>query len=431
MEASSTPRAMNPMQAVFKVRNFVLLWSGQTTSMLGDAFYGIAAAWLVLQLTGDPLALGTVLAVAGIPRAIFTVIGGAITDRYSPRQVMLIADAIRLVLTAMMSIQVFTGTIQVWMIYVYALVGGIVGGFFNPASMAIVPRLLMAKDLQAGNSLTQGSAQLIGFVGPAVAGAMIAAFNGGMTGVSAALAFDALTFVVSVVTLWLMVFPASAKNPAAKLPFKAVFTSIGEGFQYLFKDASLRLMFLIIAIANMAFGGVIAVGVPYLANTRFVEGAAAYGFIVAGYSAGNLIGIILCGALPRLSKKYIQLFMVVMFVIFGIGVGAMGWIASTWLGTLDLFVMGILNGYIAITLITVLQRSTPPAMMGRLMSMVLLANLSLMPLSQAFAGAILRWNVLALFVISGGLLLALSLYLLIPKNGKTLSDQLAQEETAS
>ena len=428
MASISTQPPLNPMQAVFKVRNFMLLFTGQATSMLGDQFYSIAAAWLVLKLTGDPLALGTVLAVAGIPRAIFTAIGGAVSDRYSPRRVMLVSDAIRLVLTTLMAIQVFTGTIQVWMIYIYALVGGSVGGFFGPASMSIVPRLLETKDLQAGNSLTQGSSQLIGFVGPAVAGAMIAAFSGGTTGIGVALAFDALTFIVSVVTLWLMVVPSEAHLQNGKLRINEIFSSVGEGFKYMYRDPSLRLMFLIIAIANMAFGGVVAVGVPYLANIRFVEGAAAYGFIIAGYAGGNLIGIILSGVLPRLSKKIVQAFMVFMFLTFGIGVVALGWISSTWLAAFDMFVMGILNGFISIILISSLQRTTQPAMMGRLMSMVMLANLSLMPLSQAIAGGILSWNVFVLFVVSGGLLVALSVYLAKPKVGILLNALLANDE---
>jgi MFS family permease len=120
----------NPMKRVFTVRDFSLLFAGQSTSLLGDQFYNIAGAWLVLRLTGDPLALGLVIALGTIPRAVFTLIGGAITDRVSPRQVMLLSDVIRLFLTALMAVQIFTGTLQVWMIYVYSVVFGIVGGVF-------------------------------------------------------------------------------------------------------------------------------------------------------------------------------------------------------------------------------------------------------------------------------------------------------------
>ena len=96
--ASIAKPTSNPMKRVFGIRDFSLLFAGQTTSLLGDQFYSIAGAWLVLRLTGDPLALGLVIALGTIPRAIFTIIGGAITDRVSPRQVMLLSDIIRLVL---------------------------------------------------------------------------------------------------------------------------------------------------------------------------------------------------------------------------------------------------------------------------------------------------------------------------------------------
>jgi hypothetical protein len=426
MENSLPQSAPNPMRAVLGVRDFMLLWIGQATSMLGDQFHGIAGAWLVLKLTGDPLALGTVLALGGLPRAVFTVVGGAITDRFSPRKVMLASDGIRLLVSALLAVQIFTNTLEVWMIYVYALVVGIVGGFFGPASMSIVPRILRERDLQAGNSITQGSTQLIGFIGPALAGAMIAAFADQNTGIGVAIAFDALTFIVSIITLWLMRTGSEAFVPASRFSTSEVLTSIRDGFKYMIKDPAIRLMFIIIAIANLSFGGPVGVGVPYLADTRFIEGAAAFGIILAGYAGGNLLGIILAGALPKLNQKALQILIVVLFLSFGLGIGALGWITVTWLATLDLFVMGALNGYISIIMITGLQRNTPKEMLGRLMSMILLANFALMPLSQAATGALLRWSVPASFIAASVLLIGLSLALMIPKVNQNLSIKLIQ-----
>jgi MFS family permease len=68
--------------------------SAKGPSLLGDQFYMVAAPWLVLKLTGDPLALGAVLAVGAIPRAAIMLVGGAITDRFSPRLIMLASDII-------------------------------------------------------------------------------------------------------------------------------------------------------------------------------------------------------------------------------------------------------------------------------------------------------------------------------------------------
>src|SRR5215471_11995738 len=106
------------------VRNFRLLWIGEGISLLGDMFYLIALPWLVLQLTGSALALGTILALASIPRAVFMLIGGAFVDRYSPRTVMIWSNAARFVLVALLSVLVLTNTTQMWILYVLALAFG-------------------------------------------------------------------------------------------------------------------------------------------------------------------------------------------------------------------------------------------------------------------------------------------------------------------
>ncbi len=160
---------------------------------------------------------------------------------------------------------------------------------------------------------------------------------------------------------------------------------------------------------------------PYLASTRFVEGAAAYGLILSGSAGGNLLGVILSGALPKLKAKAINILMFALFLTFGLGIGALAWISVTWLAVADLFILGILNGYLGILLITSLQQNAPKEMLGRLMSMVVLAGIILMPLSQAVSGAVLHWNASVLFLSAGSLLLLCALYLLKPGVNNLLS----------
>src|SRR5215212_10827183 len=172
-----TQPSQNPMSRVMSLRDFRLLFSGAATSLLGDQFALIATPWLALKLTGDPLILGIVLALEGLPRAVFMLLGGAITDRISPRLVMLISDVIRFVLSALMAFVVLTGTVQIWMLYAFALGFGLVAGFAIPAGNSIVPMLVEKQDLQAGNSLIMGASQLVGFVGPTIAGILIGRFS--------------------------------------------------------------------------------------------------------------------------------------------------------------------------------------------------------------------------------------------------------------
>ena len=167
--------------AVLRSRNFRLLWIGEAISLLGDQFYMIALPWLVLQLTGNALAVGTVLAVAAIPRALFMLVGGALVDRFSPRSLMLGSNLVRFGLVVLLAGLVLTGTIELWMLYVMALFFGLADAFFYPAQSAIVPQLVKERDLPTANALVQGTAQLSLFVGPMLAGGLIALFSGGQT----------------------------------------------------------------------------------------------------------------------------------------------------------------------------------------------------------------------------------------------------------
>lgn len=414
----------NPMRAVLANRDFRLLWIGQGTSLIGDQFHMIAAPWLVLQLTNDPLALGTVFALGSIPRAILMLFGGVITDRFSPRAIMLVSDLVRLVITGLMAVQVATGTMQVWMLYIYSLIFGIVSGFFMPASQAVVPDILPAEELQAGNSVFSATMQLISFVGPAVAGAVIAAFGQTSTGMAIAFSVDAISFLISTVMLWLMT--AMQPKPGEGNMLEAIRAGLVQAFQ----DPVNRMVLLVVAAANFLFSGPLLIGMPVLANTRLPEGAAAYGLVISGYAGGNLAGILSAGVLPRYKAGTIRWLFIALLVSFGLGLASFGIVTNTWLAFGVMVAMGIGNGYLGLMLITNLQRNTPKEMLGRLMSIFMLANIGLAPFSQAITGLVLRWTITGLFFGASFLMFALTLAMATRPELGTLAEQLAGEPVA-
>ena len=423
----TTPKK-NPMAAVFSLRDFRLLFSGATTSMLGDQFALIATPWLVLKLTGDPLVLGIVLALEGIPRAIFMLLGGAITDRISPRMIMLISDVIRFVLTALMALVVFTGTVQIWMLYAFGLGFGLVAGFAIPAGNSIVPMLVQQKDLQAGNSVMMGVGQLVGFVGPTIAGILIGRFSKSPLGIGLAFALDAASFAVSAVTLWIM-RGGGKRQAAADSPEKeTVWASILAGIKYLWDDKPLRLMFLVILAVNFLFVGPILVGIPVLANQRLSEGAVAFGLLMSAYSGGNLAGYLLAGAVPRPSGNTMRVFLIALLLVFGLVLGSFGFIRSTWVDFALMLMLGLGNGYISITLFTWMQLRTPKAMLGRMMSMMMLSNTGLVPISQAISGAVSKWSLTLLFAGAGVLILLVALWAAPQPELKVFSDSMMATE---
>jgi MFS family permease len=390
----------NSMARVMSLRDFRLLFSGAAVSLIGDQFTLIATPWLVLKLTNDPMALGLVLALEGLPRAVFMLFGGAITDSLSPRRVMLIANLTRLVLTGMMALLVLSGLVQLWMIYIFGLLFGIVAGFAVPAENSIVPMLVEEQDLQAGNSIMMGITQLAGFVGPTVAGILIGQFSGTLFGVGAAFVLDAFSFAVSAVTLqWIR-----AGGPSQTVKAEAqesLLASIRTGIRYLWTDQTLRLMFLMLTAVNFLLIGPLMVGIPVLANQRLPEGAAAFGVLMSAFAGGNLAGFLLAGFLPRPGGDKMRWIVLLVTGSFGLVIGLLGLIPYTWLDFALLLVLGLGNGYIAILMMTWMQTRTPKEMLGRMMSLLMFSSTGLVPISQAIAGVLSKWNLTMLFLIPG------------------------------
>src|SRR5437870_5836328 len=132
---------------------FRKLWVATTLSLVGDFFSYVAMAWLVLQLTGSSFALGTVLVIQALPRAVLMVVGGALADRLSPRLTMLGSMGLRALAVGPLALLVVTGHVQLWQVYVIAAVFGVVDAFFMPARMSILPAVVTDRELEPGNAL--------------------------------------------------------------------------------------------------------------------------------------------------------------------------------------------------------------------------------------------------------------------------------------
>jgi MFS family permease len=418
------------MLRVLALHDFRLLLGGAATSLLGDQFAFIATPWLVLQLTGDPLALGIVLALEGLPRAVFMLIGGAITDRISPRVIMIAADALRFVLTALMALAVFTGAVQMWMLYVFGLLFGLVSGFAIPAENSIVPVLVKQQDLQAGNSVIMGVAQFVQFIGPTVAGIVIGRYAHSLFGIGLAFGLDALSFVVSAVCLWLIRGVTVPVRPEGAEAQEGVWASILAGVRNAWDDATLRLLFLVMLAVNFLLIGPLLVGIPVLADQRLPEGAVAFGLLMSAYSGGNLGGYLLAGVLPRPGGNTIRSVLLGLVLAFGVVIALLAFVTKTWVGFAMLLLLGFGNGYVAIILFTWIQLRTPRDMLGRMMSLLMFASNGLVPVSQAISGAVMKIDLNLLFIAAGVLDILVGIWTAFQPGLKALSERMAAEAVA-
>ncbi|MCC5666169.1 MFS transporter [Nostoc sp. CHAB 5784] len=215
------------------IPNLLLLFIGENISLIGDQFYLVALPWLTIQLTNSSVSVGTVLMAAAIPRAILMLIGGVVSDRFSPRLVMLVSNALRALLTILLTIIVSLQVTQLWHLYLFAITFGVVDGFFIPAAKSILPSLVSKEQLVASNTLLQATSQLILLIGPALGGLLIAT-----SGIEKAFAIDAATFIFAVITLWLMkgTFKPNTvmiKNSDASSKIVSLIAGIREGLNYL------------------------------------------------------------------------------------------------------------------------------------------------------------------------------------------------------
>ena len=310
---------------VFKNRDFRLLWIGEAISSLGDQFALIALPWLTLVLTGSGLALGTVLALMAVPRAALMIIGGAYTDRLSPRRVMLLSNAVRLVAVSLLAGAVLAGAAQLWMLYAFALVFGIADAFFFPAQTSMVPALVPSEQLGQANAIVQGTAQLSVFLGPAVAGIMIAALGSSAAtpstqGIGVAFVVDALSFLASLATLWLI--RRVAHTAAAQAT--SVVSAIGEAVRFIWNWPSMRLIVVLSMLLNLLIVGPVEVGMPVLAYARLPEVAAAFGTITALFGLGSLIGLGAAAALPAPRPALFSTFAIGAIALAGVFLALMG-----------------------------------------------------------------------------------------------------------
>jgi MFS family permease len=316
---------------------------------------------------------------------------------------------------------------QVWMLYVLSLLTGLLSGFVIPAANSIVPRLVPGEDLQAGNSITMGSSQLAGFVGPSLAGIVIGSYAHSTLGIAIAFAVDGVTFGISAAALGLM---RGGRNAIAAVTQEGIFPAIRAGVQYLWTHSNLRFMFTIMMAVNFLFVGPLVVGIPVLAAQRLPEGARAFGFLMSAYAGGNLLGFLIAGALPRPSGGWLSGFTVALLATFGAVLIGLGWITLTWVDAILMLLLGIGNGYIGLIIFSWIQQRTPKAMLGRMMSMMSLASMGLVPISQALAGAISKWSLTGLFVVAGGLILLTAFWSFLRPELKTLSEEMVAPEPA-
>ena len=403
-----------------RLPRFRRLFAGESIAVFADQMLLVALTLLTLRVAGSGFALGSVLAVASIPGGLLMPVGGWVSDRFSPANVLFLCGVGRTLLASALASIVFLGVSGLWPLYALASVLGVLNALYYPASLSTVPAVLKDKALLgAGNALVMGVQQVSEMAGPILAASVVALF-----GLGAVFGTNALMFAAAAILFALVASGAGGKTPSgdssrqereeretavsersSEAPQGPV-AGIVEGLRYAWRDPLLRTMLFVLALLSFATSGPLRVGGAMLAETR-LGGAEAFGILLSAFGAGSLVGLLVAGSLVRTGRRGLDL--ILGTAAFGLGLGALGFAASLLLAAALAAGMGVVAGYLGILLMAWLQERSKPSLHGRVMSLMMFAAVAVDPLSYALMGVLSELDLTLMFAVASSLLVLTAL----------------------
>jgi MFS family permease len=337
-------------------RNYRIFFSGQVVSVTGTWMQNIAAAWLVLQLTHSPVAVGLLMLCQFLPATVLGLFGGVLVDRLDVRKTVIVTQAASMVFAAALATVTLAGVVEPWMVYLLTGLRGISLVVDHPARQAFTFQLVGREELPNAVALNSGLFNGTRVIGPALGGAVIAA-----AGPGTCFLLNAVSFVAVLGSLRLI-------RPEELVPLyrgverPTLVRGSREAFAFV-RSVPLAAVVLgtVLAVTTLSFN--FNVLLPVLAKQTLQEGPGVFGVVTACFGAGALLGALVSAAISRASPRLL----VAGTAIFGLAELALAPQSTLAAVAPILFVAGL-----AFTLWTSnanasLQLSTPDRLRGRMM----------------------------------------------------------------
>lgn len=363
--------------AALRHRDFALLWSGQSVSLVGDGVYTVALALETLRIDNHPLALSIVLAARLLPTVLLLVAGGVIVDRIPRRLAMLASDSTRGVTVAVVAVLVALGTLQIWELVVISAVFGAADALFYPAATAVTPEILPADLLLQGSALNHTSETVAqALIGPALGGLVVAAL-----GYEWGFAIDAASFAVSGACVLAM-----ASRPRPEPSGHSPLAEAREGFRYVRSQRWLWVSLLGAGLANFAAFSPLGVLLPLLVRNVLRQGPLALGLVLA---AGGVGGGVTASVVARFGAPRLRITsMWTGWAISSAAIVGLALAPNVWFAGAFAFVITGTLMYGNVLWYPIMQEIVPPELLGRASSVDWLVSLSLSPLGVLVSGAL-------------------------------------------
>jgi MFS family permease len=341
----------------------------------------VAQAWLILQLTNDPLALGIVAAAQFGPTLVLGLFAGLLADAVSKRLALLWTNSLPGVLALALGLLVASGEVQPWHVYVLAFCLGIVNAFEMPLRQAFVVELVGRPDVANAVALNSAVFNLTRILGPAVAGVLIAII--GLAPLFLLNAFSYLAVLASLLMMRSQDLAAPSERAVVERHWRSVVDRLAEGLRYVRADHRILLPILVLAVVS-TFTLNFQVLIPVYARDVLLGDADTFGFLMAASGVGSLSGAMMIAFGVRPTMRLL----ISGVVVLGLAMTALGLTAWLPVGLVLMFASGWGVIALAATTNTTIQLSVPDVLRGRVMSVYTTVFAGSVPFGGLFSGAV-------------------------------------------
>jgi MFS family permease len=364
------------MFAALRVRNFRLYVSANLVSQVGTWMQRIGQDWLVLQLSGDSgVALGITTALQFGPTLLFSFYGGVLADRYDKRRLLIATQTVMGVLALLLGLLVATGDVELWHVYLLATGLGVASSLDTPARQSFVSEMVGPEHLANAVSLNSTAFNAARLIGPAVAGALIAAAGGNTAPTFLA---NAASFAATIAALVFM----RVGDLRRSTPVQRSRGQLRQTLSYTRRHPDLVLaMLLAFTVGTFGFNSQITIAL--MAREVFGLGAGAFGLLSTAYAVGSLSGALLS---TRRSQRPLQRFLIVSAVVFGVLLVVSGLMTNYYAFAALLIPTGAAALVFSVACNSFVQLGVEPQMRGRVLALYFMCFMGGTPVGAPLIG---------------------------------------------